>query len=119
MRSLMRDNTSINPMMPFAARNFGGRWQFVMDNLTCGTAVAKDAAGNDITVPIAVDNSRRNKGKFIADFSYATQAQFPEYVEVFLHLREQPCIVGVSTCAATPDYVEQDYGSANDPCPEE
>lgn len=112
MRSLVRDTTSINPMMPFAARDFGGKWQFVMDNLTCGTALSADG----LTIPIAVDNARRNKGKFIADFSFATQAQFPEYVEVFLSLREQPCIIGTPLCS-TPTYVGQDYNSANDHCP--
>jgi hypothetical protein len=113
MKSLLRDATSINPMMPFAARDFGGKWQFVMDNLTCGTAV--DA--NGLVIPIAVDNSRRNKGKFIADFGFATKTQFPEFVEVFLHLREQACIVEVPTCAETPAYVAQSYSSSNDPCP--
>lgn len=115
MRSLVRDTTSVNPNMPFAARDFGGKWQFVMDNLTCGTALAADGQ----TIPIAVDNSRRNKGKFIADFCFATQAQFPEYVEMFLHFREQPCITGVGLCAGTPDYVDQDYSSSNPPCPDE
>lgn len=112
MRSLVRDSTSIHPMMPFAARDFGGKWQFVMDNLTCGTAV--DA--NGLEIPIAVDNSRRNKGKFIADFEFATQATYPEYAEVFLCLREPACTVGVPTCADTPAYVVQSYSSANDLC---
>lgn len=112
MRSLVRDTTAINPMMPFAARDFGGKWQFVMDNLTCGTAV--DA--NGLIIPIAVDNSRRNKGKFIADFSFATQTQYPEFVEVFLHLREPACVVEVPRCNPTPDYVTQDYTSENPLC---
>jgi len=116
MMNRMRNTTSINPMMPFAARDFGGRWQFLMDNLTCGTAVAKNSGGSDITIPIPVNNSLRNKGKFHADFAYATQAQFPEYVEVFLALREQPCIVGEPLCS-TPYYVTQDYSSSNDTCP--
>ena len=114
MVSLVRDTTSVNPMMPFAARDFGGKWQFVMDNLTCGTAV--DA--NGLVIPIAVDNSRRNKGKFIADFSFATKKQYPEFVEVFLHKREQACIVEVPTCADTPTYVNQDYSSHNAECPD-
>lgn len=118
MRSLGRDTTSINPMMPFAMRDFGGKWQFVMDNLTCGYSTVVDSVtGQTVQIPIAVDNSRRNKGKFISDFSFATQAQFPEYVEVFLHLREQPCIVGQAPCATPETYVIQDYNSANTPCP--
>lgn len=117
MRSLGRDTTSIHPMMPFAMRDFGGKWQFVMDNLTCGFADVRDINNNLVRMPIAVDNSRRNKGKFISDFGFATQAQFPEYVEVFLHLREQPCIIGEPPCASTPVYVTQNYSSANDTCP--
>jgi hypothetical protein len=113
MRQEVLDATQIHPMMPFVPRSFGGKWQFVMDNLTCGTAV--DA--NGLIIPIAVDNSRRNKGKFIADFKFATKAQFPEFVEVFLHLRENACIVEVPPCAdLLSTYVTQDYSSDCGPC---
>ncbi|TXH43075.1 MAG: hypothetical protein E6Q97_34660 [Desulfurellales bacterium] len=112
LRSLMLDNSSLNPNMPFAARDFAGKWQFVMDNLTCGTALSADGQ----TIPVAVDNSRRNKGKFIADWKWATQAQFPEYAEVFLHLRAQPCVVGSSPCGLDTRYPTQTYSSANDLC---
>lgn len=108
MTSLVRDTTAINPMMPFGARDFGGKWQFVMDNLTCGT----DVNGN----PIAVDNARRNKGKFIADFSYATKSEYPEFAELFLTLREPACVVDLPPCAADPGYPAQSYDSANDAC---
>lgn len=108
MTSLVRDTTQINPMMPFAMRDFAGKWQFVMDNLTCGT----DVNGN----PIAVNNERRNKGKFIADFSFATQAQHPELAEAFLVLREEACIVDNPRCQADPGYPSQNYSSANDTC---
>lgn len=113
MRSLVRDTTSIHPMMPFASRDFGGKWQFLMDNITCGTAVDR----NGLVIPIPVDNGLRNKGKFHADFEFATQAQYPEFVEVFLHLREPACVVELPPCATRPDYVTQDYTSANTPCP--
>jgi len=109
MTSLVRDTTAINPEMPFAMRDFAGKWQFVMDNLTCGL----DVNGN----PIAVDNARRNKGKFIADWAFATQAEYPELAEAFIHLREPACIVDVPNCAADPGYPAQNYNSANDPCP--
>jgi len=112
IRALMLDNSSLNPNMPFAARDFAGKWQFVMDNLTCGTALSADGQ----TIPIAVDNSRRNKGKFIADWKWATQAQFPEYAEVFLHLRAQPCITASSPCGLSTSYPTQNYSSANDLC---
>jgi hypothetical protein len=105
----VRDTTQINPEMPFAMRDFAGKWQFVMDNLTCGLDVNSN--------PIAVDNARRNKGKFIADFAFATQAEYPELAEAFLSLREPACIVDIPTCAATPYPYPQNYSSANDECP--
>lgn len=108
MVSRVRDTTQINPMMPFANRDFGGKWQFVMDNLTCGL----DVNGN----PIAVDNSRRNKGRFIADFENSTQGLYTEFCEVILHLREPACIVAVPNCTSTPAYVSQGYSSDNDGC---
>ena len=111
MMTRMRDTTSINPMMPFLARDFAGKWQFVMDNLTCGTVTVSGAV-----VPVAVDNSRRNKGKFIADFSYATQAMFPEYAEAFFHLRAVPCVTGAVPCNINYAYATQSYSSANTPC---
>lgn len=108
MKSLVRDTTAINPEMPFAARDFGGRWQFVLDNLTCGV----DVNGN----PIAVDNKRRNKGQFIADWEYATQSSHPELAESFLTLREPACIVDIPICAAPNGYPTQNYSSANALC---
>jgi hypothetical protein len=111
MTSLVRDTTAINPMMPFGARDFAGKWQFVMDNLTCGT----DVNGN----PIAVDNARRNKGKFIADFSLATKSEYPEFAELFLTLREPACVVDLPPCADDPGYPAQSYTSSNDACPTE
>jgi len=109
MTSLVRDTTAINPEMPFAMRDFAGKWQFVMDNITCG----QDVNGN----PIAVDNTRRNKGKFIADWAYATQAEYPELAEAFFALREPACIVDIPPCANDPGYPLQNYASANALCP--
>lgn len=111
MTSLVRDTTAINPEMPFAARDFAGKWQFAMNNLTCGL----DNNGN----PIAVDNARGNKGKFLADFSFATQAEYPELAEVFIKLREPACIVDAPTCASDcyPSCNAQTYDSANATCP--
>jgi hypothetical protein len=117
MTSLVRDTTQINAEMPFASRDFGGKWQFVMDNLTCGTTTVVDSVtGATIQVPIAVNNERRNKGKFIADFSFATKAEHPEFAEAFLVLREQACIVDIPTCAAYPYPNAQNYESANALC---
>lgn len=109
MTSLVRDTTAINPEMPFAARDFGGRWQFVMDNITCGV---DPTTGN----PIAVDNKRRNKGQFIADWEYATKAEYPELAESFLTLREPACIVDTPVCSADPGYPTQNYSSENAQC---
>lgn len=109
MKSLVLDPVSINPMMPFAARDFGGKWQFVMDNMTC-----KQTDGT--LTP--VDNTRRNKGKFIADFKFATKKQYPEFAEVILALREPACITPAYPCTDTPAYVAQSYSSANDVCAE-
>ena len=117
MTSLVRDTTQINPEMPFASRDFAGKWQFVMDNLTCGfTTVVDSVSGATIQVPIAVNNERRNKGKFIADFSFATKAEHPELAEAMLVLREEACIVDVPTCAPYPYPNPQNYDSANVPC---
>ncbi len=108
MTSLVRDTTAINPEMPFAMRDFAGKWMFAMDNLTCGT----DVNGN----PIAVDNSWRNKGKFQSMFSFATKSEYPEFAEAFLALREPACIIDVPRCAPDPGYPMQSYGSSNTPC---
>ena len=118
MTSLVRDTTVINSEMPFASRDFGGKWQFVMDNLTCGTAfVAVTPSGGVTTeVPVPVNNERRNKGKFIADFSFATKAEYPELAEAIFTLREQACIIDVPTCAVYPYATAQNYSSANDGC---
>ena len=114
MKQLVLDAAQVHPMMPFVPRSFGGRWQFVMDNLTCGTAV--DA--NGLVIPIAVDNSRRNKGKFIADFKFATKKQYPEFMEVILHLREPACVIPVPVCQDAPAYVTQTYACEQCDCEE-
>ena len=102
----------VNPEMPFAARDFAGKWQFAMDNLTCGRTMP-------MAIPIAVNNERRNKGKFISDFSLATKSEYPEFAEMFLTLREPACIVDLPTCADDPGYPTQSYDSDNAPCPED
>ena len=118
MTSLVRDAKAINPEMPFAARDFAGKWQFVMDNLTCGTSwvSATEDGDADVEVPIPVNNERRNKGKFITDFGGAIKAEYPELAEVFISLREPACIVDVPTCADDPGYPEQEYESKNAEC---
>jgi len=111
IEALVADATPFNPQMPFNPRNFGGRWQFVMNNLTCGF----DTNGN----PIAVDNSRMNKGKFIADFRVGIRPLYTEFINVFFHKRQPMCVLNIDTCETCPadPYVTQDYNSENDPCP--
>ena len=124
MTSLVRDAKAINPEMPFAARDFAGKWQFVMDNLTCGTQQVPVYVNGVITnpvqfttIPIPVNNERRNKGKFITDFGGAIKAEYPELAEVFISLREPACIVDIPTCTAYPSpYPAQSYESANAVC---
>lgn len=118
MTSLVRDPKAINPEMPFAARDFAGRWQFVMDNLTCGYATVVDSVtGLPVQIPIAVNNERRNKGKFITDFAGAIQSEYPELAEAFISLRAPACIVDLPVCSDDPGYPAQNYSSANAPCP--
>jgi len=74
------------------------------------------ATGDYVDVPIAVNNERRNKGKFITDFGGAIKAEYPELAEVFISLREPACVVDIPTCAADPGYPEQTYTSHNTGC---
>jgi hypothetical protein len=104
MRFLVRDASPVNPMMPFLNRDFMGKWHFVMDNL------GVDRNG------CVIENKRRNKGQFIADFSNATKAEHPEWEEAILHLREPGCVAEVNICANPASYVLQDLNSANAPC---
>lgn len=110
MRSLVRRSEPINSQMPFSARDFGGRWKFVMDNMTC-----RDEEGN--LVP--VDNVERTKGKFIANFSAGTKPEHPEWAVAIFHLRQISCLTDIAPCAPAVTYYTQDYSSANAPCPQD
>lgn len=99
MELLVPDARPMNPEMPFGHRNFAGKWQFVTDNL------GADADGN------VIQNKRRNKGQFIADFQYYIRPLHTEFVEAFLHRREQFCIPEISTCSTDPGYPAQAYNS--------
>jgi hypothetical protein len=105
MQLMVPDAKPLNPEMPFGHRDFGGKWQFVMDNL------GADASG----VPIS--NKRRNKGQFIADFLYWVRPLHTEFLEATFHQREQFCIPEISPCSPDPGYPEQHYDSALPPCP--
>lgn len=104
MEVLVADATPINPEMPFAARDFGGKWKFVMDNL------GADCNG------VAIDNRRRNKGMFIADFKMALRPLNTELSEAIFHKREPACVTVVTSCNADPGYPAQSYNSAPTAC---
>lgn len=106
MTALVRDTTAINPEMPFAARDFAGKWRFAMNNLVCADGTP-------------VDNSWGNKGRFQAMWSQATKAEYPELAEVFFHLRQPACIVDKPPCADDPGYPAQNYSSSNELCPDQ
>jgi hypothetical protein len=99
LQCLVADATPVNPEMPFSARNFGGRWQFVMDNL------GADAQGNPI------ENKRRNKGQFISDFKMAIRPQYTELSELIFHKREPACVYEIAPCNPDPGYPTQQYES--------
>lgn len=104
MEALVSEATPVNPEMPFSSRNFGGKWQFVMDNL-----------GSDINGCV-IENKRRNKGQFIADFKLAIRPLYTEFADAIFHKREQSCIVTCNVCS--PDsYSTQNYNSCNEVCP--
>lgn len=94
----------VNPEMPFLVRDFGGKWRFVMDNL-----------GADVNGCV-IENKRRNKGQFIADFQLSVRPQYVEFMELIFHKREPACVVVETLCNADPGYPTQDYNSANDGC---
>lgn len=105
MELLVPDARPLNPEMPFGHRDFGGKWQFVMDNL------GADANG------IAINNKRRNKGQFIADFNYYVRPLHYEFLEVFFHKREQFCVPEIDVCSTSPGYPKQSYSSVLPTCP--
>jgi hypothetical protein len=99
LQCLVADATPVNPEMPYSSRNFGGRWQFVMDNL------GEDQNG------VTIENKRRNKGMFIADFKMAIRPQYTEFSELIFHRAEPQCIIAISPCTPDPGYPTQTYAS--------
>lgn len=105
MEILVPDATPLNSEMPFGHRDFGGKWQFVMDNL------GADIEGN------VIENKRRNKGQFIGDFKYYVRPLHTEFARVYFHKREQFCVPEIDVCSASPGYPTQNYNSALPDCP--
>lgn len=104
MEALVADATPVNKEMPYSSRNFGGRWQFVMDNL------GEDSNGR------AIENFLRNKGMFVADFKLAIRPLYTEFVEAIFHKSEQQCVQEIDTCSSDPGYPTQNYNSALENC---
>ncbi len=102
--ALMFDSRPINPEMPFSSRNWGGRWQFVMNNL------GADSDGN------VIENKRMNKGQFIADFKQAIRPEHPEFAIAFFCKRESLCVPEIDVCSPSPGYPTESYRSCNDVC---
>lgn len=98
---------AVDKAMPFKIRDYGGKWQFVQNNL------GADCNGRPI------DNSRMNKGKFIADFRLAVKAEHEEFMVAIFHMVDRPCVTIVAPCNSDPGYPAQDYDSANASCPNE
>ena len=96
---------AVSKDMPFKIRDYGGKWQFVMDNL------GADCNGR------AIDNTRRNKGKFIADFRLAVKPEHEEFLIPIFHMVDKPCVTIITPCNSDPGYPDQTYNSANTPCP--
>ena len=105
MELLTPDAGQLNSEMPFGHRDFGGKWQFVMDNL------GADANG------VVINNKRRNKGQFIADFKYYVRPLHTEFLEVFFHRREQFCVPEIISCNPDPGYSPLNYESGLPGCP--
>jgi hypothetical protein len=99
LQVLVADATPVNPEMPYSSRNFGGKWQFVMDNL-----------GADINGQ-AIENKRRNKGQFISDFKQAIRPQYTELSYLIFHKREPACVIAIAPCNPDPGYPAQNYES--------
>jgi hypothetical protein len=91
--------------MPFMVRDYGGRWKFATNDL------GADCAGKPI------DNSRGNKGKFIADFQLAVKPEHPEWLEAIFHKVDRGCIEIIPVCEADPGNPAQDYNSVDPVCP--
>ena len=95
---------ALNAEMPFLVRDYGGKWTFATNDL------GADSRGRPI------DNTRKNKGKFIADFDVAVKPERPEFCTLFFHLTDTMPITIIGVSNSDPGYPDQDYTMANAPC---
>lgn len=97
---------AVNPMMPFLIRDFGGKWRFAIDNL------GADCNGK------AIANYKRDKGLFYASFELSIKPSHPEWLYLFFHKVDLPCVIIVDTCNTLEyPYPAQDYDSEAPQCP--
>ena len=106
MELLVPDSGSLNPEMPFAHRDFGGKWMFQMHDL------GGDTNGNPIK------NAWQNKGRFAAWFKFYIRPLHTEFMEAIFHKRQQNQIINIdlSNTDYTRGYPVQEYNSALPTC---
>lgn len=84
---------SIHPEMKFGSRDLYGKWQWINDAMLI--------AGDPNTgATCTMDNPRRNKGYFLADFEAGVKNTRPELECVILHLREPQAVADVPLAVA-------------------
>lgn len=105
LEMLVPDGRAINPDMPFAHRDFAGKWRFLMHDL------GPDQNGDPIT------NKWENKGQFGAWFKYYVRPLHYEFLRAYFHKREQFCIPEIDVCSTSPGYPPQTYSSSLPECP--
>ena len=103
LQVLVSDASPVNPEMPYSSRNFGGKWQFVMDNL-----------GVDVN-GVAIENKRRNKGQFIADFKQAIRPQYTEFSELIFHKSAPAAVAEIATGVSDANYPYPTQTYSSDP----
>lgn len=106
MKILVMDARPLHKDMPFLVRDFGGKWRF-----------AGPGSDSFIFNKCAVDNKRRNKGVWYADFESATKWERPELYKAILSLRNVNCSVDIAPCRTQVGYPTQSYASSNTVCP--
>lgn len=110
LQALVQETAKINSMMPYAVRDFGGKWKCVLPH------VRVDSSG--VVTPI--DNRRENICQFLMDLQMALRPVHTEWIEWYFHQGSPSCVTEVSPCSPDPCYptvCPQTYNGANDPCP--
>jgi hypothetical protein len=63
-----------------------------------------------------IENKRRNKGQFIADFKLAIRPEMTEFLNVYFYKGEPLCVPYIPACNPLPGYPVQTYESCNEAC---